>query len=110
MECLIINTSSCTEFLWFDSIIYCCAEGSYSRIYLVNNRSVYCSKNLSWIEQHLKSRLFVRMHRSHIVNLKYISKVYKTDGKVSLVSGEKLPISKSRTKEFWDSVQELSAH
>ncbi|MFW5721570.1 MAG: LytR/AlgR family response regulator transcription factor [Bacteroidota bacterium] len=98
MECIIINTAGCSEILWLESIIYCSAEGSYTRIHLNDKRSVLSSKNLVWFERNLHSNHFVRLHRSFIINLKFVSKIYKHESKVSLRNGNKIPISKSRSK------------
>lgn len=110
MECIVINTSDCSEVLWLDSIVYCTAEGSYSRVFLENQRSVFSSKNLAWFERNLQSIYFVRLHRSYIINLRFISKVYKSEGKVGLKTGEKVPISQSKIKHFWYSLNNISSN
>lgn len=107
MECIIINTSECSEVLWLESIVYFAAEGSYTRIFLNNKRSVYSSKNLASFERSLQSEYFVRLHRSFIVNLRFISKVFKNEGKISLLNGEKIPLAKRRTKYFWDCISRM---
>ncbi|MFV0268490.1 MAG: LytR/AlgR family response regulator transcription factor, partial [Draconibacterium sp.] len=104
MECLIINTAQCSEILWMDSIVYCCAEGSYTRVYLKGGRSVFSSKNLAWFERNLKSHFFVRMHRSYIINLRCIAKVFRHERKICLINGEEIPFSKGKSKHFWDSI------
>ncbi|WP_442873577.1 LytR/AlgR family response regulator transcription factor [Draconibacterium sp. IB214405] len=108
MECLVINTSSGSEIIWLNTIIYCSAEGSYSRIHLDNKRKVYCSKNLTWLEQKISSPYFVRMHRSYIVNLRFIHKIVKNESRLFLANGEKLPVSKSRSNNLWESISLIS--
>ncbi len=108
MECVIINTLECCEILWLESIIYCAAEGSYTRVFLNNKRSVFSSKNLAWFERNLRSEYFVRLHRSYIINLRFISKVFKNEGKVALQNGEKIPMSIGKTKQFWYSLNSIS--
>ena len=51
---------------------------------------------LTWEEQ-LDQRLFVRCHKSCIVNLDRIADVNK--GNIRLVTGEQLPIARRRAKE-----------
>ncbi len=108
MECLVINTSSGSEILWLNTIVYCSAEGSYTRIHLNNNRKVYCSKNLTWIEKRISSPYFIRMHRSYIVNLRFIHKIVKNEGRLVLANGEKLPVSKARSNDLWESISKIS--
>lgn len=108
MRCIIVHTSECSEVLWLESIVYCVAEGSYTRVFLHSNRSVFSSKNLAWFEQNLQSEYFVRLHRSYIINIRFITKVFKNEGKVILQSGDKIPMSQSKTKCFWHSLNSIS--
>jgi two-component system LytT family response regulator len=109
MDFIVINTTKCSEIIQLESIVYCCAEGSYTRVYLSNKRSIYCSKNLAWFQRKINSPLFVRLHRSYLVNLAYVTKVFKNDRKVSLINGQGIPISQKRIKSLWNTLYELEA-
>lgn len=63
------------------------------------NGFVYCSGDslAKWVKK-LDERIFFRCHRSYIVNLGKIARIEK--GMAILVSGEKIPISRRKRKDF----------
>jgi len=79
-----------------DDINYVEADGSYSKIY-TTSKEYHLSTNLNHFQENLSNPIFVRIHRSYIIN---IGKV-ETFNKNSLTIGTKtLPISKSHQKEI----------
>jgi two-component system LytT family response regulator len=85
------------EFVSISSILYCNAEGAYTRIFLSDKRVLLVSKSLGDIEELLPSDIFVRIHHSHIVHLTAIVQYVRTDGGYVVMStNEKLMVSKTR--------------
>lgn len=90
-----------TYFIKINDILYCEAEGSYTRFYLSNAEPVFVSRNLRSYEELLSPAGFIRTHHSCLVNPSKI-KVYdrKTDsGTLILEGGYTLPVSQ-RKKDF----------
>ena len=59
------------------------------------------SKTLKHVEELINNQLFLRIHKSFLVNLNYISKFDKVDDlKVTLSNGEQLPVSVRKKEEF----------
>ena len=56
-------------------VVRLAAKGSYSEITLTKGRTHLCSGNLSYFEEHLSEPFFLRVGRSHIINLMYLSKM-----------------------------------
>ena len=52
-----------------DQILWCTAEGSYTRFYLSGNKQILVSRNLKEFENMLGNNGFFRVHRSHLANL-----------------------------------------
>lgn len=86
-----------------EDILYCCGEGSYTNIYLQNNRKITVSKHLKEIETMLNSEEFVRIHNSHLINI-YHAMAYANSNYncVRMSNGEELSVSRSRKKELMD--------
>lgn len=61
-------------------IVRCEGERNYSRIYFRDKKSVLVSRTLLEFDHLLVPHGFYRIHRSHLVNLKDITKFLKTDG------------------------------
>ena len=85
------------EFVNVSSILYCQAEGAYTRILLNDKSSLLISRTLGDVEELLPPELFQRIHHSSLVNISYISQFLRTDGGyVVLKNGEKLSVSKAK--------------
>jgi two-component system LytT family response regulator len=63
-----------------DDIICCSAEGSYTKFFIKNNIRIVVSKHLKEYEKLLENYNFIRVHRSHLVNVDKIIKYEKRDG------------------------------
>jgi two-component system LytT family response regulator len=61
------------RFVKLDEILYCKAEGNYTNFHLLNNKKEMVSQTLKEIESKLAQHdNFLRIHKSYIVNLKYV--------------------------------------
>jgi two-component system LytT family response regulator len=79
-------------------------EGSddYSALY-TNTRRYLVLRRLSELETTLAAARFVRIHRSHIINLAYVAALRGLDGgrvEVEMRSGVRLPASRARLHEL----------
>ena len=85
------------EFVEVTHIIYCQAEGAYTKVFLDNKKYIVVSKTLGDIEELLPTDLFQRIHHSTVVNLDYVTHFVRSDGGyVKLQTGENLIVSKSK--------------
>ena len=85
------------EFVEVSHIIYCQAEGAYTKVFLDNKKHILVSRTLGDIEELLPSDLFMRIHHSTVVNLQYVTHFVRSDGGyVKLQTGEQLTVSKSK--------------
>lgn len=85
------------EFVEANQIVYCQAEGAYTKVFVDGKKNILISKTLGDIEELLPSDVFQRIHHSTIVNLDYVTHFLRTDGGyVKMKTGEQLVVSKSR--------------
>ncbi|MDX9880933.1 MAG: LytTR family DNA-binding domain-containing protein [Prolixibacteraceae bacterium] len=61
-------------------IVRCEGERNYSRIFFREGKSVLVSRTLLEFDNLLVPHGFYRIHRSHLINLKDVTKFMKTDG------------------------------
>ncbi len=89
-----------TGSIWvrYDEIIRLEGEGSYTTIVLTNKSTVMASKGLKNIEAQLPESYFLRIHQSHVVNLKHTTGLTTYLGKtqVTTLDGASLPIAARR--------------
>lgn len=85
------------EFVDVSSIIYCTAEGAYTKVFIADKKTMLISRTLGDVEELLPPEIFQRIHHSTLVNTGYITQFLRTDGGyVVLKSGEKLSVSKAK--------------
>lgn len=91
------SVQSGVEFICPDDIIYVEGENNYSVLHLSDHKKLVVSKTLGHTEEVLNAYSFIRIHKSYLINLKYIKRYIKTDGGyVELENGTKLSVSRMR--------------
>ena len=98
---LAVSTTEGTFFYKAGEIIRCEALGNYTRIYIKDKRSVLASRTLKEYEDILPAGTFLRVHRTHLVNVDYITS-YSRDFEVRMTDGTEIPVSRRR----WDSIKQ----
>ena len=90
------------------NILYCKAEGSYTRFFLKDGDPILVAKPLRKINETLSMEGFVRIHNSYIINLYYMVGYY-LNGKpsVTLENGEELPVSRTWKAVFLESFKKI---
>ena len=85
------------EFVQVNSILYCGAEGAYTKVVFNDKHSLLISRTLGDIEEMLPPEIFIRIHHSTIVNLNAVTHYIRADGGyVVMNTNEKLMVSKAR--------------
>ena len=88
------------EFVETKNIVRCQGESNYTHIYFSNKKPILVAKTLIEYEDLLQDNHFIRVHKTHLVNLDHIVAFERTDGGVlTLSDGSKIPVSRRR-KEF----------
>lgn len=94
---IVLHTHDSLIVVKLADILRCESDNNYTRFFLINGTQYLVSKPLKEYESLLPSTMFCRIHQSHLVNLKYVSKYIKGKaGTVELVDGNTLPVSKER--------------
>ncbi len=89
------------EFIAAENILYCNAEGAYTKVHLTGNKRFLVSRSLCDVEVMLPDNTFQRIHHSTIVNLQHITNFIRSDGGYVIInSGEKLMVSKARKDDL----------
>ena len=65
------------------------ADSNYTRIYTIDEKVLLLSKTLKEIESKLKHENFIRVHKSHIINLLFLAKYVKGDGGIVILKKTK---------------------
>ncbi len=96
-----IPTAEGVLFLPVTDIIRAEAAGSYSTIYLVNRQKLVASKNLTELEEMLASDDFCKVHKSHLVNLRFVAKYIRGEGGILvLTDGSEVDVARRKKDEL----------
>jgi len=88
-------------FVEVQDIIRCESDKSYTQVFLKNGKQAWISKNLGEYAKLLEDFGFVRVHRSHLINTKYIQQL--TRGKAPILvmnDGSKIPVALAKKDEL----------
>lgn len=89
-----------TEIIRFEGI------DGYTKIVLNDNTSILSSYSIGKFSNSPKIHNFFSIHKSHFINLNYISD-FLNEGYVVLNNNDKLPVAKSKRKEFLEKMQNI---
>ncbi len=76
-------------------ILFCEGENNYTRFIFAKNKPMLVSKTLGEYEDLLREHGFLRIHKSHLVNVRHVSKVDR-EGTLQMSDGKQLVISRRR--------------
>src|SRR5687768_15801372 len=83
---LAVSTSEGVFFYLPSEIIRCEGESNYTKFFLHNGKTLMVSHTLKDYESILSDHGFVRVHKSHLINMKYVSSMDR-DGFIWLSNG-----------------------
>jgi two-component system LytT family response regulator len=98
-----ITNKDGTDYVFLEDIIRLEADSNYTKVFLTNGKTGLNPKTLKEYETLLctPGSNFMRIHQSHIVNLKYVNKFIKEDnGIVVTKDNAQIPLSKHKREEF----------
>ena len=96
-EKLVVSTMEGLNFIKTDSIVHIVGSGNYSTFHLSNGEKIMASKNLKHYVDLLPAHIFFRTHQSHLISLRYITKIKTQEGLfVALEGGHCVPLTRAR--------------
>lgn len=106
---VLINHSKGFTLVDFKDIIWLEASDNYTNLYLNGQKKIIASKTLKEFETILPDTEFFRVHRSALINIKYVKEYSNHEGgEVILSDGTHVQVSKARTQEFGDFIRTRS--
>lgn len=97
-DVLSVHADRKTHLVKLSSIVYMESAGEYVRLHLADGTKLVTLFRLKNMESSLQSSQFVRVHRSYIVNMSYVSGY--TKGRIYLSNDDYVPIGDSYKEQF----------
>ncbi|MDP3086216.1 MAG: LytTR family transcriptional regulator DNA-binding domain-containing protein [Rubrivivax sp.] len=80
-----------------DEVLTIQSDGHYTHVHTAQGAQ-FCNLNIGDLESRLDGERFMRVHRSHIVNLQAVTQLHRDDGRLALqLGGSELRVPVSRT-------------
>ncbi|MCX6267013.1 MAG: LytTR family DNA-binding domain-containing protein [Bacteroidetes bacterium] len=100
-DTIALPTADGLAFASVNDILYCIAEGSYTRLYMTGINEIILSKTLGNVEEILADYNFFRIHHSTLINLKQVKKYIRGEaGEVIMSNGNTLKLARTRKTGF----------
>lgn len=97
------------SFIEVDEMVSLQADSNYTIIHMSNMQKLVISKTLKDFEELLDQTQFARIHKSYIVNLRYIKEYSTTDGGVvKMTDGNQWSISRRQLEIFLEKMKTAS--
>jgi len=98
---LVIPASHGFIVLVIDDIIRLEADGCYTTVVIKGGKNTIVSRTLKDFEDTLPKEKFFRIHKSHLINLKYIKDYSNLSGNlVTMTDGSRVEISRRKAPDF----------
>jgi two-component system LytT family response regulator len=107
---IILKNQESIFLLDVDDIICCLSDGSYTHFQTCNGQKITVSKLLKDYDTLLSGSGFLRVHRSHLINLKHIKRFDRQDGGYVVMADEThLPVSTSGRERLLELFNEIGS-
>ena len=102
---LAIPTLDGYELIKISNILYCQAQDNYCKMFTYTGKEILISKTLKFVsEELLTQEVFVRVHKSYLINLNYITSYAKQDHNITLINGDIIPVSYRKSDTLLNSI------
>lgn len=98
---LALPTSDGLLFVKISEILRCESDSSYTHFKMADGRNILVTRTMKEYESLLPDAVFFRAHKSHLVNINYISQYVNRDGTYIIMdNGDSVPIARNRKDDF----------
>jgi two-component system, LytTR family, response regulator len=105
---IILSTSEGMHVIDIRDIIRCESDDYYTRFFIKDRKTIMVSKTLKENEELLSEFGFIRPHKSHLVNVRYIKSFIKVDGGyILLLDGTTVPVSRRKKEKILEELSHL---
>jgi two-component system LytT family response regulator len=106
-ERIVLSSSEGMHFVELEDIVRLNSDANYTTFHMVSGERITVTKTIKTFEDLLPEDSFFRTHQSHIVNLKYVTKILREDGGYALMKdGSKVSISRSKKEPFIEKLKD----
>lgn len=104
-----VATTNHIYYLDVKDIIRIQSISNYSKLFFTSGQTLIVSKVLAWFENLLTTGNFLRVHRTHLVNLQHLKQyIPGTVAMAALINDEEVPVSRRKKRVLQERMMGLS--
>ncbi|HRZ76431.1 MAG TPA: LytTR family DNA-binding domain-containing protein, partial [Bacteroidales bacterium] len=105
---IVLNTAERIHVVEVDHIIRCESDNYYTRFFFTDGKTLLISKTLKENEELLREHHFIRPHKSHLVNLKFVKHYSRHDGGLLILEdGTRVPVSRRKRELVVETISHI---
>lgn len=105
---LLLPASHGFDLFAFDDLIRFEADGCYTKVVIKEGKNKIVCRTLKEFEDSLPKDSFFRIHKSHLINLKYIKEYSNLSGNyITMIDGSKVELSRRKASEFIQKIKSV---
>jgi two-component system LytT family response regulator len=102
-----LPTGTAYEMVYIKDIIRCEADGSYTTFFMANGKRFIVTYGLKHYEELLPEKIFIRIHRHHLVNINHVTRYLKTEGFAITLDDVKIEVARRKKDEFINALRKV---
>lgn len=92
-----------------DNVVRLQADDNYTNVYTKSGRVYLICRPLGDFEKYLPQDVFVRVHKTHMINIRHLRDFTNEDGGIAVLNdGFKVPVSKRKSSLFIRAIRKFS--
>lgn len=91
-----LHSTQGVQYIFIEDILRCEADSNYTTFYLKEDRKIVVSRSLKEYEEMLSGISFLRVHKSHLVNMDFVKKYDARTGILVLEDGYEIEVARRR--------------
>lgn len=104
---IVLSTAEKIHVVELDNIIRCESDNYYTHFYFQDGGHLLVSKTLKDVESLLQEGNFIRPHKSHLINIRFIQNFNRDENTISLKDGNRIPVSRRKKEKILEIINHL---
>ncbi len=105
---IVLRDADSFHFINVGDIVRCEADGAYTRFHILGMKEILISKGLKEYEDLLAPFQFIRVHHSHLINLRQVVRFDKADGgALIMVNKDTVPVSQRKREVLLEALNQI---
>lgn len=106
---IVLSTYDKIHVIKTDEIIRCESDNYYTKFFFTNGKQLLISKTLKENDELLSAHNFIRPHKSHLINTKFIKNYNRNEGGfIVMTDDSKIPVSRRKREKITNIISNLS--